>query len=94
MSLFRTAQAAENLIDIWLYIANDNPTAADKMLSRFESVFGTLTQQPEFGAARPDIAPELRHFPVGNYLVLYRIVENGVEIVRVVYGSRLLNALF
>lgn len=94
MSLFRTAQAAEDLIDIWLYIANDNPTAADKMLSRFESVFETLTQQPEFGAARPDIAPELRHFPVGNYLVLYRIVENGVEIVRVVYGSRLLNALF
>lgn len=91
--LFRTAQAAEDLIDIWLYIANDNCMAADKMLSRFESVFETLTEQPEFGAARSDIAPDLRHFPVGNYLVLYRIIEEGVEIMRVVHGSRLLSQL-
>jgi toxin ParE1/3/4 len=91
--LFRTAQAAEDLIDIWLYIASDNLATADKILSRFENVFEILTEQPEFGAARPDIAPELRHFPVGKYLVLYRIIDNGVEIVRVVQGSQLLSQL-
>jgi toxin ParE1/3/4 len=91
--LFRTAQAAEDLIDIWLYIANDNLTAADKMLSRFESVFETLTEQPEFGVARPDIAPDLRHFPVGKYLILYSIIGGDVEIMRVVHGSRLLSQL-
>jgi len=92
-ALFRTAQAAEDLIDIWLYIANDNLTAADKVLSRFENVFKLLAEQPEMGVVRPDIAPELRYFPVGKYVILYRIVEDSVEIVRVVQGARVLNQL-
>lgn len=27
-------------------------------------------------------------FPVGNYLILYRPIEAGVEIVRVLHGAR------
>ncbi len=91
--LFKTVQAEEDLIKIWLYIANDKPIAADKMLAKFENVFEILLEQPEFGAARPDIAPELRYFPVGSYLIFYRIIDEGIEIVRVVHGSRLLNQL-
>jgi toxin ParE1/3/4 len=92
--VFRTAQASEDLINIGLYIADDSLFAADKMLSRFEKVFELLSQQPELGAARADIAPELRHFPVDNYLILYRLVGDDVEIVRVVRGSRSLTELF
>jgi toxin ParE1/3/4 len=57
--LFKTAQAEEDLIAIWLYIAKDNLAAADKMLAKFENVFEILIDQPEFGAARPDIALEI-----------------------------------
>jgi len=32
----RTAQAEEDLIDIWLYIAQDNPGAADRLLDEIE----------------------------------------------------------
>ena len=91
--LFKTAQAEEDLIAIWLYITKDNLTAADKMLAKFENVFEILIEQPEFGVARPDIAPELRYFPVGNYLIFYRIMTDGIQIVRVVHGSRLLTEL-
>lgn len=91
--LFKTAQAEEDLIAIWLFIAKDNLTAADKLLAKFENVFEILIEQPEFGAARPDIAPELRYFPVGKYLIFYRIIADGIEIVRVVHGSRLLTEL-
>ncbi len=91
--LFKTAQAEEDLIAIWLYIAKDNLTAADKMLAKFENVFEILIEQPEFGTARPDIAPELRYFPVGSYLIFYRIIADGIQIVRVVHGSRLLTEL-
>lgn len=91
--LFKTAQAEEDLIAIWLFIAKDNLTAADKLLAKFENVFEILIEQPEFGAARPDIAPELWYFPVGKYLIFYRIIADGIEIVRVVHGSRLLTEL-
>jgi toxin ParE1/3/4 len=91
--LFKTAQAEEDLIEIWLYIAKDKMTAADKLLAKFESVFEILLEQPEFGKARPDIAPELRYFPVEDYLIFYRIIAEGIQIVRVVHGSRLLTQL-
>lgn len=91
--LFKTAQAEEDLIAIWLYIAKDNMTAADKLLAKFENVFEILIEQPEFGVARPDIAPELRYFPVGKYLIFYRIIAEGIEIVRAVQGSQLLTEL-
>ena len=39
MAVFqKTAQAEEDLIDIWLYIAQDNPDAANQLLDTFESL--------------------------------------------------------
>ena len=90
----RTAQADEDLIDIWVYIAQDNPNAADHLLDEFESKFALLAGQPRLGAARSDIAPGLRHFPAGNYLILYRETDDGIEVVRVVHGARRLSNLF
>ena len=90
----RTAQADEDLIDIWVYIAQDNSAAADHLLDEFEKKFALLAGQPRLGAARSDIAPGLRHFPAGNYLILYRETDDGIEVVRVVHGARRLSHLF
>ncbi|HQE39592.1 MAG TPA: type II toxin-antitoxin system RelE/ParE family toxin [Zoogloea sp.] len=90
----RTAQADEDLIDIWVYIAQDNSAAADHLLDEFEKKFALLAGQPRLGAARSDIAPGLRHFPMGNYLILYREIDPGIEVVRVVHGARRLSHLF
>ena len=90
----RTAQADEDLIDIWVYIAQDNSAAADHLLDEFEKKFALLAGQPRLGAARSDIAPGLRHFPAGNYLILYRETDDGIEVVRVVHGARWLSNLF
>jgi toxin ParE1/3/4 len=90
----RTAQAEEDLIDIWLYIAQDNPRAADRLLDEIEEKLSLLANHPQLGPSRPDIAEECRYFPVGNYLILYRILPEGIEVVRVVQGSRRLENLF
>jgi toxin ParE1/3/4 len=87
-TLKRTAQAEEDLLEIWLYIAQENPEAADRLLDQFENKFSLLAQQPHLGPARPEIAPDLRYFPVGSYLILYREASGAVEIVRVVHGAR------
>lgn len=89
----RTAQAETDLIEIWLYIAVDNPGAADKLLDEIEAQSVLLSEQPRLGPERSDIAPELRYFPVGNYLILYRVIAGGVEVVRVVHGARQLSEL-
>jgi toxin ParE1/3/4 len=90
----RTAQAEEDLIELWLYIVQDNLNAADRVLDEIEECFHTLADNPLMGRLRPDIAPELRYFVVGKYLILYRSVQNGVQIVRVIHGARDLPNLF
>lgn len=89
MKLYRIARAAQSDLDeIWGYIATFDVRAADHWLDALEHRFQILATQPGAGQARPDIAPGLRFLPVGNYLIFHRQIENGVEIVRVIHGSR------
>ena len=75
-------------------MAQDDPDAADRWLDTLEEKLSLLADNPLMGPARPDIAPGLRYHPAGNYLLLYRIVSGGIEVVRVVHGARdLLNLL-
>ena len=90
----RTAQAEEDLIEIWIYIAQDSPGAADRVLDEIEERFHALADNPLMGRLRPDIALELRYFTVGKYLILYRTVPDGVQVVRVIHGARDLPHLF
>jgi toxin ParE1/3/4 len=46
------------------------------------------------GRERIDIAPLVRSFPVNNYLIFYRLIEEGIEIVRVIHGARNIPNLF
>ncbi len=86
--LLRTAQAEEDLVEIWTYIGRDNPAAADRLLDLLDAKSQSLAHNPQIGRARNDIAAGVRHFPVGRYLILYRDIGDGVEIVRYVHGMR------
>lgn len=88
-----TEQAEEDLLDIWHYVAQDSPHAADHLLDEIDAKSALLAANPYLGPARPDIAPELRYALVGRYLILYRIIADGVQIVRVVHGARRLSDL-
>ena len=58
------------------------------MLDRLYGAFLLLADNPLLGAARPDLADDLRYLVVSTYLILYRRIAGGVEIVRVVHGAR------
>jgi len=88
-----TAEAEEDLIAIWDYIALDNPNAADRLLMKLKEKFQLLADNPELGATRTDIAKEMRYLATGNYLLLYRVKAGGVDIVRVLHGARNLTAI-
>jgi len=90
----RTARAEDDLIKIWLYIAQHNPNSADMLLDKIDAACELLAEYPGTGSARVDLAPELRYFAVGRYLILYREVSSGIEVVRVAHGARHLPDLF
>lgn len=66
----------------------DSPRAADRLLVRFDEVFEMLAHNPEAGRARPELAAELRSFPIGEYVAFYVSRENGIEVVRIRHGRR------
>lgn len=89
-----TKRAREDLIEIWLHIAEDDPKAADRVLDRLDDAIARLTDHPEIGRARDDIRPDLRYLVCGSYMMLYRIIGAGVGIVRTVHGRRDLSGIF
>lgn len=82
------------MIDIWTYIARHNSSAADRLLDLLDEKSRSLARNPRLGAAREDVAPGVRHLPVGRYLILYRDLGDGVEVVRYIHGMRRLQDLF
>ena len=84
----KTPQAEIDLTAIWAYIAADNIRAADALINRIERTFDMLAESPYAGRARHDLAKELRTFPVGNYIIFYVPVSDGVEVVRVLNGRQ------
>lgn len=71
-----------------MHIAADNSTAADALLADIEALTVLLLDNPHLGRARPELADTLRNFPVGNYVLFYRLQAYGIELVRVLHGAR------
>lgn len=85
--------AREDIKSIYRYIAGDNVGAARRLRAVFLEKFRLLAGQPLLGEARDDLAPSLRIWPTGNYVVLYRPSPIGIEVVRVVHAARDIAAL-
>jgi toxin ParE1/3/4 len=92
--VLRTSQAHLDLIEIGLYIAYDNPAAADRLLEAIDETCRLLSSRPELGRKRPDLAPEVRSFPVRGHVIFYRCVAEGIQILRVLHGARDIPAQF
>jgi toxin ParE1/3/4 len=89
-----TARAREDLLEIWLTVATRNSEAvADRVYDRIGRLCRLLEDHPQLGRARPEIQPEARSIVIERWLALYRITEDGPEIVRVLDGARDLSAL-
>jgi toxin ParE1/3/4 len=80
--------ADQDLLEIWLHIAPENEQAADRLLDTIQEKAKVLAVHPEMGRERPDLAAEIRSFPVHSYLVLYRVISGGIEVARVLHGAR------
>jgi plasmid stabilization system protein ParE len=84
MSGFRLLPQAESEIDdIWLYVARESGSTeiASRLVDTIAERFWLLAQHPRIGRRRDqDLRPGLRSFPVGEYVIIYRIENEEVLI--------------
>lgn len=93
MSVRFASSAEADLLDLWLVIAENNPTAADKVL---DTIYGTamlIGTQPEMGRARPELADGLRSFSTKMpYIIFYLPDSDGIIVIRVLHHARDIDA--
>lgn len=86
--------ARRDLVEIVAYLAERSEGSARRFRAEAQATFTRLAGMPGMGTRYEPDEPayaELRYFPVSKfplYLVFYRPLPDGIEVVRVLHGSR------
>ena len=90
MSKVRHSASAENdLLEAWLFIAEDSVEAADRLLDQIQSDSRTLLLQPKMGRTRDELAVGLRSWPTSTpYILFYFVEDDGITVARVLHHAR------
>lgn len=89
MSRFRlTPRAQRDLLGIEDWIKQDNPPRALSFVVELVEHFRRLAERPLIGRARPEMGAGFRSMPHGNFLIFYRPAAHGIDVLRVIHGSR------
>ena len=94
MKIHRSDLAESDLLEIWVHIALGNPGAADRFIDRIHRKLKLLAKSPGIGQPRDQLSPGLRSFPIGDYLIFYKKIADGIVIVRILSGYRDIDAVF
>jgi toxin ParE1/3/4 len=86
--------ASQDLNEIADYFAANNVKAGEKFFQNFNRKCKQLILFPNSGKSYAEIYPELKGIPLGGYIIFYRILEDGIEILRVISGRRNLPSIF
>ncbi|MBD2359020.1 type II toxin-antitoxin system RelE/ParE family toxin [Tolypothrix sp. FACHB-123] len=84
-------QDLEAIID---YFTTRNIDAGERFVDEFNKKCRYLANFPNMGRSYADIKDYLRGVPLDGYIILYRVTDSGIEILRVVSGYRDLESLF
>lgn len=87
-------EAEYDLLEIWLFIAEDQPINADRFLDMLYEKVKKLSEFPDLGRDRPELGYGLKSFPVERYNLYYAVTASKLILVRVLPGDRDLAAIF
>jgi toxin ParE1/3/4 len=98
MNEFRLSPEAEAQLDtIWAHITrqSDSIDTANRIIDNITDRFWLLARNPYMGRQRDDLAPGLRSFPTGDYIIIHRIQSDGVVLISFVFhGSQDIESFF
>ncbi len=84
----------EDLAAISDYFYTHNLEAGERFLKEFSRKCKQLASFLSLRRSYADIEPYLRGISLESYIIFYRVVAEGIEIMRVVSGRRDLSTLF
>ena len=89
LQLVFTERAQADLLEAWLYIAEENLAAADRVLDTVEQESKVLLMQPLMGRARPELGNQVRSWPSATpYILFYEVDDTELTVLRVLHHAR------
>jgi toxin ParE1/3/4 len=67
---------------------------ADAFIEKLYETMQVLSRQPGSGRHREELDSGIQSFPFGRYIIFYRAVAGGIEIVSVLHGARDIENIF
>ena len=92
-NLIFSPAAHRDLSDIFDFIAKDKPLAAANWVDTMEQKCLLIAETPAFGELRPEYGAGIRSSVVGRYVIFYRAIDDGIEVIRVIPGDRDIRSL-
>jgi toxin ParE1/3/4 len=90
-----TDLADQDIFEVSVYIAqNRGLEVAQGFIDTINDKFLLLAGSPGLGRSREELAPGLRSFTVGKYVIFYRLISGGILVVRVLHGARDITSIF
>lgn len=86
--------ASQDLNEIADYFAEHNLEAGETFFLAFNRKCQQLVSFPNSGKSYTTIYPGLRGLSLEGYIIFYRLLEDGIEILRVLSGRRNFPAFF
>jgi toxin ParE1/3/4 len=82
-------EAAQDILDIWEYIAADSPLAAGRVREDILNAIRALVPFPRQGHRRPDLTSRSLRFTLArDYLIAYAPDEKPLWVIAVMHGRR------
>ncbi|MHC5767273.1 MAG: type II toxin-antitoxin system RelE/ParE family toxin [Nostoc sp.] len=86
--------ASRDINEIADYFAETSIEAGERFFSEFNRKCQQLVAFPNSGKSYAKIRPDLRGVSLQGYIVFYRVLDDCIEILRVVSGRRNFPSLF
>jgi len=92
-----TPTARADIVEILSYLRPKSRVGARTLHLALHDTFQFLAENPGIGTLRGEFSPGIRSCPVGrfrDYLIFYRPISTGINVVRVIHGARILPRFF
>ena len=88
--LIRTPAAEEDLLEIAYYIAVEQgrPLTAERVVDELHAKCLQYAANPMIGTAAPALGADYRFFHCKRWVIIYRPIADGIEVMRIVDGAR------
>lgn len=86
-----SADAINDLTEIYRFIAKQNPLAAEKLIAAIEEKIKEMARSGSSGVSRSWIRPGLRALPFRDRCIYFRVSDSTLYVLRIVHGRQLID---